>query len=369
MNLTTPSARCALVVPLLALLAIPLAAQRQPALAPAQGTWHFAVSGDSRNCGDVVMPSIAAKATAAGADFYWHLGDLRAIYDFDEDIVRRRQHKEEKPLTISQYEDTAWDDFIRNQIGPFGPMPVFLGIGNHETTPPKNREQFLLEFSDWLNSPVLRDQRLEDDPNDRQMKTYYHWIHGAVDFITLDNATPDQFSPAQVDWFEKQLARDQANPRIKTVVVGMHIPLPDSLADNHSMSQWPLGEQSGRRVYADLQKLESEGRKRVYVLASHQHFYMANVFKSEYWKQHGGVLAGWIIGTAGAMRYRLPADASLADAALANVYGFLLGTVDPDGGIRFEFQEVKESDVPPSLVQEYGEQAIHQCYAGNSQAR
>ena len=26
--------------------------------------WHFAVSGDSRNCGDVVMPSIAAAARA-----------------------------------------------------------------------------------------------------------------------------------------------------------------------------------------------------------------------------------------------------------------------------------------------------------------
>ena len=28
--------------------------------------WHFAVSGDSRNCGDVVVPSIAAGATRKG---------------------------------------------------------------------------------------------------------------------------------------------------------------------------------------------------------------------------------------------------------------------------------------------------------------
>jgi hypothetical protein len=29
-----------------------------------QSTWSFAVSGDSRNCGDFVMPAIAAKVKA-----------------------------------------------------------------------------------------------------------------------------------------------------------------------------------------------------------------------------------------------------------------------------------------------------------------
>ena len=41
------------------------------------GAWYFAVSGDSRNCGDVVMPGIAAGVIQSGAIFYWHLGDLR----------------------------------------------------------------------------------------------------------------------------------------------------------------------------------------------------------------------------------------------------------------------------------------------------
>ena len=45
--------------------------------------WWFAVSGDSRNCGDVVMPAIAKQVREDGASFYWHLGDFRAIYDFD----------------------------------------------------------------------------------------------------------------------------------------------------------------------------------------------------------------------------------------------------------------------------------------------
>ena len=46
-------------------------------------SWSFAVSGDSRNCGDVVMPAIAADALKHNAAFYWHLGDLRAIYGPD----------------------------------------------------------------------------------------------------------------------------------------------------------------------------------------------------------------------------------------------------------------------------------------------
>src|ERR1700674_4142543 len=54
------------------------------------GTWRFAVSGDSRNCGDVVMPAIAQSVHQRGAEFYWHLGDLRALYDFDEDMMAER---------------------------------------------------------------------------------------------------------------------------------------------------------------------------------------------------------------------------------------------------------------------------------------
>jgi hypothetical protein len=55
--------------------------------------WKFAVSGDSRNCGDVVMPSIAASAVKNKAAFYWHLGDLRAIYGVDEDYQNSPEHR------------------------------------------------------------------------------------------------------------------------------------------------------------------------------------------------------------------------------------------------------------------------------------
>ena len=65
----------------LCLVAILARAQNQPA----PGTWKFAISGDSRNCGDIVMPAIAESVLKEGASFYWHLGDYRAIYIFDED--------------------------------------------------------------------------------------------------------------------------------------------------------------------------------------------------------------------------------------------------------------------------------------------
>ena len=95
-------------------------------LAHAQPTWTFAVSGDSRNCGDIVMPAIAAGARHDQAAFYWHLGDLRAIYTFDQDF-KQLATAGGAPLLIIDYENRAWDDFIQNQIVPFGDMPFFLG--------------------------------------------------------------------------------------------------------------------------------------------------------------------------------------------------------------------------------------------------
>ena len=59
-----------------------------------QSTWTFAVSGDSRNCGDFVMPAIAANVKAENDAFYWHLGDFRWMSQPDQDLHRdgaRRQ--------------------------------------------------------------------------------------------------------------------------------------------------------------------------------------------------------------------------------------------------------------------------------------
>ncbi len=334
--------------------------------AHAQQPWTFAVSGDSRNCGDIVMPAIAASVHHDQAAFYWHLGDFRAIYDFDQDL-KQIATAGGASLRIIDYENRAWDDFIENQLNPFGNTTVYLGIGNHETIPPKTRSDFLIQFADWLNTPELRQQRLNDNPKDHRLRTYYHWQRDGLDFINLDNASPDQIDADQLAWLERTLHTDAADSSIKTIVVGMHAALPDSISEGHSMSESPQGEWSGRRVYTDLLDLQNNAHKIVYLLASHSHFFMDGVYNTEYWRSHGGVLPGWIVGTAGAVRYTLPPNAADARIATTNVYGYLLGTVNPGGTVEFRFHQVDEKDLPAETVTRFGQTLVHDCFAANRQ--
>jgi hypothetical protein len=75
------------------------------------------------------------------------------------------------------------------------------------------------------------------------------------------------------------------------------------------------------------------------------------------------------VGTAGAVRYALPPGSSDARIAVTNVYGALLGTVQPDGEINFEFQKLEEKDVPEPVVTRYGREFVHWCFAENTQAK
>ena len=341
-------------------------------------TWHFAASGDSRNCGDVVMPAIAQGAARDQAKFYWHLGDLRAIYDFDEDILQDAKMKGQQRPTISAYEKMAWADFRQSQTIPFGSIPFYLGIGNHETVQGlKDRDQFSKEFADFLNSKELKEQREADAAALKAAvqppKTYFHWVMDGVDFIFLDNATSDQFDDDQMKWFGERMTRDaKSDSPVHTVVVGMHKALPYSISQGHSMNESPRGEQSGREVYQALLKLQNENHKKVYVLASHSHYYMEDIFNTQYWRSNGGVLAGWIVGTAGAHRYALP-EPNSARVAKTNVYGYLLGTVNPGGQaagtIQFEFKEIKEPDIPPAIVHGFSQEFVHWCVAENTDVK
>jgi len=346
-------------------LALTCAAAAAAAAQDPAGTWRFAVSGDSRNCGDVVMPAIARGVRADGAAFYWHLGDFRKTYDFDEDMKAAAPK-----LTVRDYLATEWDDFIARQLAAFGDLPVFLALGNHETIPPKTREEALLQFADWFDAPVLRDQRLADDPADRRLRAYARWRRGGVDFVSLDNASADQFDEAQVRWFEKVLARDAADASVRAVVVGMHEALPNSFSCGHGMNESPVGVESGRRVYRDLLKWRTDTGKRVYALASHSHFVMSDLYDTPYWNAKGadrGVLPGWIVGTAGAVRYALPTPRP--KFAKTKVYGYLLATAKPSGEVSFEFKELAESDVPADVVARYGADLVRACFAGNSDDR
>ncbi len=330
------------------------------------GAWKFAISGDSRNCGDIVMPAIAQAVRQSGAQFFWHLGDFRAIYAFDEDMVPPvALGLPPKPMGISEYLTNAWPDFIAHQLAPFGDLPVYLAPGNHEFIAPMTRVDYLAQFADWLDTPILRDQRLKDDPKDHKLRLYFHWVKGNVDFISLDNASNDQIDGAQMNWIKSLISRDETSDQIQTIVIGMHEALPGSLADGHSMSDWPLGVQTGRQVYEALLHARDVARKNVYVFASHSHFYMEDIFNSATWK--GEVLPGWIIGTAGAQRYRLPQDVTPGPKAMTNVYGYVIATVAVGGSITTTFEKLSLEDltkaspgVPAALVK--------WCYERNTQA-
>ncbi len=341
-------------------LTVASALQAQTQAEKTHATWTFAVSGDSRNCGDIVMPAIAAGVKRSGAEFYWHLGDYRAIYMIDEDYLAAH------PKTyVLDYETNAWPDFLQHQIVPFGDLPVFLGIGNHELIPPKGRPDYIAQFADWLDKPVLQKQRLADNPADHQLKSFYHWIERGIDFVNLDNASPDEFDATQLAWFKNVLNRDAANHEIRTVVLGMHAALPDSLSAGHGMNDSAQQTVSGRQAYAALVSFRKQTHKNVYVLASHSHFVMDNIYADAC---HTGddVLPGWIIGTAGAVHYQLPVEHASATIARTGVYGYLLATVSEDGSIKFDFQQVMQSDVPAATVNEFTPAQVKWCFEQNN---
>jgi len=330
---------------------------------PPEPVWKFAVSGDSRNCGDIVMPAIAKGVLKDGARFYWHLGDFRAIYDFDEDMVPPASLQLDVPhLTISSYLAKAWPDFIEHQLRPFGTLEIFLGIGNHETISPKTREAYLTQFDGYLNSPRLRAQRDRDKDSAGGARSYFHWAMDSVDFISVDNATGNAFDKAQMDWARARIADDQNSTSVMTVVVGMHEALPGSKGFSHSMCDSPEGLSSGREVYNLLWNLQKAGKK-VYVLASHSHFVMDDVYRTPYWKDQ--VLPGWIVGTAGAVRYRLPPGVGLGSIAKTDVYGYLLGTVLSDGSIRFDFRELSLDDLRLANAGKSPDSLVRWCYDEN----
>ena len=120
-------------------------------------TWSFAVSGDSRNCGDFVMPAIASSVKAEHDAFYWHLGDFRWMSKPDQDLVAM-QFAGKEP-SMDEYHRIAWDDFLTHQMASFGDFPVFLGRGNHETVAPMTREGYIEKFSAFLDRPEIAAQR------------------------------------------------------------------------------------------------------------------------------------------------------------------------------------------------------------------
>ena len=326
-------------------------------------TWSFAVSGDSRNCGDFVMPAIASSVKAEKNAFYWHLGDFRWMSKQDQDLVAMQSAGKE--LSMDEYHRMAWDDFLTHQMAAFGSFPVFLGRGNHEMVPPMTRDGYITKFTAFLDRPEIAAQRQADGAGAGPLAPWYHWIQQGVDFITLDNATKDEFSDEQLKWLRGVLDRDLApDSGVRAIVAGMHEALPHSTGSEHAMDDWDLGNRTGELVYTWFYDAQAAG-KHVYLIASHSHYYSPNIFNTPYWKQHSNrIVPGLIIGTAGAHRYALPKTAD--KAAKTHIYGFVQGLVHADGQIDFKLRELSEDDLVKSRWPNAPLDAIHECVVNNA---
>jgi hypothetical protein len=336
-------------------------------LTPAQpetqpGSWSFAVSGDSRNCGDFVVPAIAASVKAENDSFYWHLGDFRRISNPDEDILAMLPAGTQ--LTKPDYQQRAWDDFLEHQMASFASFPVFLGRGNHEANPPMTREAYITKFSAFLDRPEIAAQRKKDGASAAPIGPWYHWIQNGVDFITLDNSTHDEFTEAQLHWLRAVLDRDLApHSGVNTIVAGMHEALPHSTGSNHAMDDWEIGQHTGEQVYTWFHDAQSAG-KHVYLIASHSHYYAPDIYNTPYWVERAkNVVPGWIIGTAGARRYLLSPDSKPGSKTF--IYGYLQGTVHSDGTIDFILHELSEADLVAHKWPNAPLDAIHDCVIHN----
>jgi Calcineurin-like phosphoesterase len=341
--------------------AVMSAAEASPA---PDADWYFAVSGDSRDCGDIIMPKIAraiADRQNTPAQFYWHLGDFRAIYRIDCDFIKRSDPAFKCPASSQpspSYIKSAWDDFIEHQVRPFGITPVFLGIGNHELIG-FTRDQYREKFREWLEQDALERQRTKDAASGfiyQPGNSYYHFGKNGVDFLYLDNADDDGFSEEQLLWLSKTLDADATDDSVKTIIVGMHAALPHSKSSGHAMDKACKSLCSGERAYKilyDAQNLMGPPgkRKHVYVLASHSHRFLKDIYNTPQLK--GRVLPGWIVGTAGAEQYTKTIR-----------YGYLQVRVNPEGTIKPEFVDIKLKS-PPEVTGKGAQEITSYCFVKN----
>lgn len=325
--------------------------------------WTFAVSGDSRNCGDFVMPVIASRVKAERDAFYWHLGDFRWMSKPDEDLTAMEGGT---LLSVDEYRQVAWDDFLTHQLAAFGDFPVFLGRGNHETVAPMTRDRYIAKFSGYLNRPeIVAQDRLDGGAAAPLSSPWYHVVRDGIDFITMDNAAHEEFSDAQLAWLRGVLDRDlAAGSGVKTIIAGMHEALPNSTSSNHAMDDsGGHGTESGEKAYRWFAAAQAAG-KHVYLLASHSHFYSPDIYNSPEWRKAGIVVPGVIIGSAGAHRYLLPK--TVDPRSKTHIYGYLQATVHGDGTIDFALKEISEKEMVEHKWPNAPAATVHECFVGNS---
>ena len=185
--------------------------------------------------------------------------------------------------------------------------------------------------------PIGKSKEIQKKLESKDGDTYYHFLLKGVDIIYLDNANIYNnqdlgFSEEQLTWLDLVLKRDEANAQVKTIIVGMHAALPESVSRDHAMDRNCASFCNGKRAYERLRVTQSKGKK-VYIMASHSHYFEEYIYDTPENGGHG--LPGWIVGTAGAEQYRSEIK-----------YGYLLVEVTSDGTIHCSFQRVYRDSLP-----------------------
>ena len=121
---------------------------------------------------------------------------------------------------------------------------------------------------------------------------------------------------------------------------------------------------TGRQAYNALLDFRRTTHKNVYVMASHSHYVMNDIYATACHAKDD-VLPGWIVGSGGAVRYRLPKDLGQSTIARTDVYGYVIANVAPDYTVAFEFKPVEEKDVPKSVHDEFGGEQVRWCFKNN----
>jgi len=105
---------------------------------PGGELWHFAVSGDSRNCGDVVMACHCKECPRTNRTSR-SIGTL-VISDSCSGIDEDMRHRYGDRLTLADYWRDAWGDFLANQIAPFGCCESTWGSATMSCTETRRRQ-------------------------------------------------------------------------------------------------------------------------------------------------------------------------------------------------------------------------------------
>jgi 3',5'-cyclic AMP phosphodiesterase CpdA len=211
--------------------------------APAEhaGSVRILVGGDSRDDRAHVIPWAFGEAKSRGAVAFLFLGDMELTPQLDRSFA--------------------------SELALLDPVPFYPVLGNHEI------EQLGLLPIERSAAQKALSRRFLGTPRTPVRSSlpdrivYSVDLPGGVHFVALDNVSQRGFGQDQLAWLGADLARAQAEPATRHILVGMHKPLAHNGVATHGM------DRDGTQAVSDSEaalKLLVEHHVEM-ILASHVH--------------------------------------------------------------------------------------------------